>query len=65
MGKKPIDNNLTHTWWVVRRFVAWASKVPDSDMPPIHKQKVDPDALKIIENSMIWNGTKQNQMDCI
>jgi len=26
----------THFWWVIRRGVAWAAKVPDNDLPPIH-----------------------------
>ncbi len=24
----------THSWWIVRRAVAWISKIPDSDFPP-------------------------------
>jgi len=63
--KKPIDNNLTHTWWVVRRFVAWASKIPDKDMPPIQKQKVKPEDLNLVKSSMFWDGTLLNQIECI
>jgi glutamine amidotransferase-like uncharacterized protein len=63
--KKPIDTNLTHTWWVVRRFVAWAAKIPDEHMPPIQKQNVDSNDFKLIENCIIWDGTLLNQMECI
>jgi len=63
--KTPIDDNLTHTWWVVRRFVAWASKIPDNDMPPLEKQKVKPEDLNQIKKSLIWDGTMLNQMECI
>lgn len=63
--KKPVDDNLTHTWWVVRRFVAWASKIPDKDMPPIEKQKVKLEDLKQINRSLLWDGTMLNQMECI
>jgi hypothetical protein len=28
---------LTHTWWIIRRFVAWSAKVPDTDLPPIEQ----------------------------
>ena len=31
------SDEITHTWWMIRRFVAWAAKVPDGHMPPIEK----------------------------
>jgi len=31
-----IEDEHTHTWWLVRRSVAWAAKIPDSDLPPVH-----------------------------
>jgi len=30
------EDERTHFWWVIRRGVAWAAKVPDNDLPPIH-----------------------------
>jgi glutamine amidotransferase-like uncharacterized protein len=63
--KKPIDNNLTHTWWVVRRFVSWAAKVPNEHMPPIEKQAINNDDLELIKNSIIWDRSLLNQMECI
>ena len=29
------EDEWTHTWGLVRREVAWAAKVPDSDLPPV------------------------------
>lgn len=30
------DDEYTHNWWMVRRGVAWAAKVPDNDLPPVY-----------------------------
>jgi len=30
------EDERTHFWWVIRRGVAWAAKVPDNDLPPIY-----------------------------
>jgi len=30
----PFD--VTYNWWIVRRQVAWAAKVPDDDLPPVY-----------------------------
>lgn len=53
---------LTHTWWVVRRMAAWAAKVPDADMPPIEKAVLTEGARQIIQNNIYWDGTLLNQM---
>lgn len=29
------EDEDTYTWWIVRREIAWAAKVPDNDLPPI------------------------------
>jgi glutamine amidotransferase-like uncharacterized protein len=29
----PLDD--TYNWWIVRRSVAWAAQIPDTDLPPI------------------------------
>lgn len=31
-----VGDEKTHTFWMVRRGVAWASKVPDNDLPPVY-----------------------------
>ena len=30
------ENELSHTWWIVRRQAAWVAKVLDNDLPPAH-----------------------------
>ncbi|MCX6662605.1 MAG: hypothetical protein NTY91_08675 [Euryarchaeota archaeon] len=55
---------LTHTWWMVRRFVAWAAKVPDTDLPPIEKPVLTKEQSFLSKN-IIWDGSLQNQMDNI
>lgn len=36
----PHDNTpgdeISHNWWMIRRQVAWAAKVPDNDLPPVY-----------------------------
>ena len=61
----PIDENLTHTWWLVRRLIAWTAKVPDTDLPPIVNQKVLEKDLKILTKNIFWDGTLSNQMENI
>lgn len=58
----PIFNYLTHTWWTVRRFVAWAAKIPDTDLPPIEKQSVSEEDMKLLEKSIFWDGTLLTQI---
>lgn len=55
-------NELTHSWWIVRRFVAWAGKVPDADMPPIEKEKIYDDLNKLISENILSDGELINQI---
>ncbi len=41
---------FTYTWWIVRRFVAWAAKIPDEDMPPMTDNKINSEGKKILES---------------
>lgn len=63
---KPFSKNLidefTYTWWVLRRLAAWAGKVPDKEMPPIEKGKINDIAKKIIKENVYWDRTLLNQM---
>ncbi|HWR63554.1 MAG TPA: hypothetical protein VN365_04030 [Candidatus Thermoplasmatota archaeon] len=61
---KDASDELTHTWWMVRRFVAWAAKVPDSDLPPIEKVILTKEQSFLIKD-LFWDGSLQNQMDNI
>lgn len=57
-----VQAELTHSWWVVRRMVAWAAKVPDDAMPPIEEGQLNDAARKIIETNVFWDGTLYDQM---
>lgn len=56
------DDNLTYTWWTVRRFVAWVGKIKDEDLPPIAKQKISKEDLSILSKHIIWDGTLLSQI---
>jgi hypothetical protein len=55
---------LTHTWWMVRRFVAWAAKVPEKHLPPIEKAVLTKEQSFLVKN-IFWDGSLQNQMENI
>ncbi len=59
---KDFIDELTYTWWVLRRFAAWAGKVPDADMPPIEKGKINEIAKKIIKENIYWDKTLISQI---
>lgn len=61
---KDVSPELTHTWWMVRRFVAWAAKVPDTDLPPREKPMLTQEQSFLSKN-IFWDGSLQNQMDNI
>jgi hypothetical protein len=31
-----VEDELSYTWWIVRREAAWAAKIPDDDLPPVY-----------------------------
>ena len=55
LSDKAIEE-LTHTWWIVRRIVAWAAKVPDNHLPPIEKEKITKKEEKILSKQVFWDG---------
>ena len=59
---KTFEEELTHTWWIVRRITAWAAKIPDKHLPPIIKEKTDERIKKIIDENIIWDRTIINQI---
>jgi glutamine amidotransferase-like uncharacterized protein len=65
-GITPLSPNaieeLTHTWWMVRRFVAWAAKVPDDQLPPIKREETDKDIESLLETNVFWDGSLLNQI---
>ena len=56
---------LTYTWWMVRRFVAWAAKVPDAHLPPRHKEELSEKEHGLLVKDIFWDGTLSGQMNNI
>ena len=54
---KTLADELTYTWWIVRRMTAWAAKVPDDHMPPIVKGEINEKVKEIIKKNIYWDGT--------
>ena len=61
---KTVEDEMTHTWWMVRRFVAWAAKVPDDNLPPISKGDIT-DKTKNLISDIFYDGDSINQMENI
>ncbi|KYK31763.1 MAG: hypothetical protein AYK22_07780 [Thermoplasmatales archaeon SG8-52-3] len=57
-----LKNELTHTWWMVRRFTAWTAKVPDTHLPPIHQNEITEKEKIIIKNNIFWDGSFINKI---
>jgi len=53
---------LTHTWWMVRRCVAWAAKIPVEDFPPIESGNITEDVKKIWRENIYWDGSFIHQL---
>lgn len=56
---------LTATWWIIRRAVAWAAKVPSNDYPPIFEKNKMDDAVKNLAQNLFWDGTLKKQINDI
>ena len=61
ISKKP-EEDITHTWWIVRRIVAWTGKISDKDLPPIEKSVLNDEIKEIIKENIFWDGTLKNQI---
>ena len=57
-----VRDELTYTWWVVRRFTAWSAKIPDNEMPPIEKGELNEKAKEILKTNIFWDGSLEDQM---
>jgi len=60
-----IDKLITHTWWLVRRLVAWTAKVPDCDLPPITNPSLTKQEKETLQKYIYWDGTIINLIDNI
>ena len=61
LSDKAVDE-FTHTWWIVRRSVAWAAKVPDDSLPPIEKGKITRKGEDILSKQIFWDGRLISQI---
>jgi hypothetical protein len=60
---KTVRDELTYTWWIVRRFTAWVAKIPDNELPPIEKGKINEKSKELIKQNVFWDGTLINQIE--
>jgi hypothetical protein len=56
---------LTYTWWMVRRFAAWAAKVPDTHLPPHDKENLSEKDYAFLAKDIFWDKTFLGQMNNI
>ena len=61
---KSVTDEMTHTWWMVRRFVAWAAKVPDNHLPPIYEGNIT-EKTKNLVSGIFSDGDLIRQMENI
>lgn len=61
LSKSAVEE-ITYTWWVIRRITAWAAKIPDEHMPPIEKWRYDNERAKKLYENIFWDGSLRNQM---
>jgi hypothetical protein len=60
-----MHHDLTYTWWLVRRMVAWAAKIPDDYFPPIEKQEKNSEVKRILNKNIFWDGSINDQIQNI
>jgi hypothetical protein len=58
---KNMEKEVMYTWWIVRRFVAWAAKIQDTHMPPIELKAVSGNLDTLISEN-IYDGKLITQM---
>jgi hypothetical protein len=57
-------DELTHTWWLVRRLVSWAAKIPDDQLPPIEIDHGNNTRESLI-HEVFWDGTLEKKLKYI
>lgn len=56
-----VNRGLTGTWWMVRRFVAWAGKVPSGRLPPVERRGLSEAERAVLLPYVVWDGSRENQ----
>jgi len=61
------EDEITHNWWMIRRQVAWAAKVPENNLPPIYgaSQVCDISPYEQTDNFSIIGNTEEVTDDSI
>lgn len=65
LSKENMHHDLTYTWWLVRRMVAWAAKIHDDHFPPIEKQEKNSEVKRILNKNIFWDGSINDQIQNI
>jgi hypothetical protein len=65
LSSSTAEKDLLHTWWIVRRIVAWAAKISDDDLPPRDGISITSEVKKYISNDLFWDGTMESQINNI
>jgi len=56
---------LTSTWWIIRRAVAWAAKVSSKEFPPIKENDETREEVKQLAKELFWDGSVNSQIENI
>lgn len=57
-----LQQEFTYNWWILRRLVAWAAKIPNSHLPPIKDKIHNKQNIQILQNKIFWDNTLLSQM---
>jgi len=57
-----LEKELPYNWWILRRLIAWAAKIPDTDLPPIQKGIITDEMKEIILPNLFWDGSLFHQL---
>jgi len=60
-----LNQGVTATWWMVRRFVAWAAKVPQGNLPPVESHPLSDAERAVLLPYVVWDGSLANQFKVI
>ncbi|MFO8077390.1 MAG: hypothetical protein R6U21_01925 [Thermoplasmatota archaeon] len=65
LSKAKLIDQLTYTWWLVRRMTAWAAKISAGHLPPIEKEEKNEGIKTILNKNIFWDETIEDQIQNI
>jgi len=65
IAKEKLIDQLTYTWWLVRRMTAWAAKISADHLPPIEKGEKNEEIKTILNKNIFWDETIEDQIQNI